>query len=163
MTPLRPIGPTAAVVAQPEEARPKPPKAGEPAFDFALEDLNGSRVSLSDFHGTNVMLNFWATWCGPCRYEIPHMVALYSEMQGQDLEILAVNLREDAGQVRAFVSEYDMAFPVLLDLQGKVGGAYFVRGIPTSVFIDREGLIQAVHTGTLTDALLRQYVDNLMQ
>ena len=157
-----PVVEAPAADSQPS-ARPRPPKAGDPAYDFALESLDGGQVSLSDFRGKNVMLNFWATWCGPCRIEIPHMVKLYGEMSGQDFEILAVNLREDSGRVRAFVSEYDMRFPILLDPQGKVGGAYFVRGIPTSVFVDREGIITAVHTGSLTDTALRRYVNDLMQ
>ena len=143
--------------------RPKPPRPGEKAPDFTLNDLDGKAVSLSDFRGKVVLISFWASWCGPCRVEIPHMIKVYDELRDQGFEILAVNLREDSGRVRAFVSEYDMRFPILLDPQGKVGGAYFVRGIPTSVFVDREGIITAVHTGSLTDTALRRYVNDLMQ
>jgi thiol-disulfide isomerase/thioredoxin len=155
--------PTQAPTSAPAQARPEPPKVGAVAYDFVLKDLSGQEVALSSFRGRKVMLNFWATWCGPCRYEIPFMVKLYGEMQGQDFEVLAVNLREDAAKVSAFVKENEMAFPVLLDPAAKVGGAYFVRGIPTSVFIDEQGIITAVHVGALTDELLREYVSALMQ
>ncbi|MBN1401061.1 MAG: redoxin domain-containing protein [Anaerolineae bacterium] len=162
---LGPEPPSSAPVVAPSSSalRPQPPRVGAQAADFSLEDLTGQPVSLSDLHGKKVMLNFWATWCGPCQFEIPHMVQLYGELRGQDFEILAVNLREDPERVKRFVEEYEMAFRVLLDRNGKVASSYFVRGIPTSIFLDEQGIIQAVHTGTLTDALLRQYVDDLIK
>jgi peroxiredoxin len=152
-----------ALAATSSASRPQPPRVGAQAADFRLKDLTGQELSLRDLRGKNVMLNFWATWCGPCRFEIPHMVELYSELEGQGFEILAVNLREDPESVKRFVAEYEMTFPVLLDERGKVAASYFVRGIPTSIFLDGEGIIQTVHTGTLTESLLRQYVDDLIQ
>jgi thiol-disulfide isomerase/thioredoxin len=124
--------------------------------------LAGRTVQLSDLRGQRVMLNFWATWCGPCRLELPHMVTLYQEMAGQGFEILAVNVREAPDTVRPFVDQNDLRFPVLLDPAGQVSGYYFVRAIPTSIFIDENGIITAVHIGTLTDETLRQYVLELM-
>jgi thiol-disulfide isomerase/thioredoxin len=143
--------------------RPKQPQAGAEAYDFELTDLQGNTVSLSDFRGKKVLLNFWATWCGPCRAEIPHMTRLYGELRDEDFEIVAVNLREDAAKVATFAEQFDMTFPVLLDPTGRVGSAYYVRGIPTSIFLDEQGVIQTVHVGTLTDEMLRAYVDQLMQ
>jgi thiol-disulfide isomerase/thioredoxin len=125
--------------------------------------MQGKVVSLSDYRGKKVMLNFWATWCGPCRVEIPNMIKLYDELSAKGFVILAVNLREDRDQVAGFVEQNKMRFPILLDSDGSVGAAYFVRGIPTSVFINDQGIIQAVQVGTLTDAALRQYVGKLMK
>jgi len=144
------------------QGKPLPPVAGEPAYVFALEDLEGNSISLADFRGKKVMLNFWASWCGPCRAEIPHMVELYHELEGEDFEIVAVNLREDPETVAGFVKGQEMDFVVLLDKDAAVGKDYFVRAIPTSLFVDDEGNIHAVHTGTLTDAQLREYVQALM-
>lgn len=143
--------------------RPVPPKTGNVAWDFTLTNLQGEQVRLSELRGKKVMLNFWATWCGPCRIEIPAMVKLYGEMRSQDFEILAINLREDTEQVRSFAENLQMSFPVLLDPGGQVSQAYYVRGIPTSVFIDDEGIIQIVHVGTLNDKILREYVKRLME
>ena len=140
-----------------------PPKVGNVAFDFGLEDLDGNTVALSDFRGRKVMLNFWATWCGPCRAEIPYMVALYKRSRYQGFEIIAVNLREAHARVSEFVNQYDMDFTVLLDPKAKVGQAYYVRAIPTSVFIDEHGIIEIVHVGTLSEALLTTYVNQLLQ
>ncbi|MFP3897081.1 MAG: redoxin domain-containing protein [Anaerolineales bacterium] len=141
---------------------PKSPEAGNPAFDFTLQSLGGEEVSLSDFRGQVVMLNFWASWCGPCRIEIPHMIELYNEKRDQGFEIVAVNLREDADRVEDFSQELGMAFPILLDKNGQIGAAYHVRGIPTSIFIDEEGVIRHVHMGTLTESALQRYVADLM-
>lgn len=141
---------------------PRPPKAGDQAQNFTLNDLQGRPRSLSDFRGQKVMLNFWATWCGPCRIEIPHMVKLYNELRGQGFEIVAVNLREDPAKVASFVEQLKMPFPVLLDRSGQVGAAYYVHGIPTSIFLDERGVIVAVHVGTLSEQALRNYVNTLL-
>lgn len=90
------------------------------------------------------------------------MVDLYSKLEGQNFEIVAVNLRESPDRVASFADQMGMSFPVLLDTSGQVGDAYFVRGIPTSIFIDENGVIQNVHEGTLTNAMLRDYVQALM-
>jgi peroxiredoxin len=160
-----PAAPTATAGAAPaaKKGNPVPPKVGDVAFDFTLRNLQGKAVSLSDYRGKKVMLNFWATWCGPCRVELPGMIKLYDELSGKGFVILAVNLREDHDQVAGFVEQNKMRFPVLLDSEGSVGTAYFVRGIPTTVFINDQGIIQAVQMGTLTDAAMRQYVAKLME
>ena len=91
------------------------------------------------------------------------MVALYNELKDEGFVIIGVNLRETAAKVEPFIKEYGIEFPVLLDESGQIGAAYYVRGIPTSVFINPEGTIEAVHVGLLTDELLRKYVSQLMQ
>ncbi len=146
-----------------EVQRPVVPEAGLVAYDFTLETLDGEKITLSDLRGKPVMLNFWATWCAPCRFEIPYMIAAYEEYQDDGLQVLAVNLREEAGAVRRYAERAGMNFTIALDSQGEIGAAYFVRAIPTSLFIDQEGVIQAVHRGTLSEEALRGYLATLLQ
>ena len=158
--------PPAAAPAAPTArapGRPAPPRIGAQAYSFALNDLQGNPVLLSDFRGKSVMINFWATWCGPCRAEIPAMVELYDERRDQGFEILAVNVAENPANVAGFVERFDMRFPVLLDRTGKVAVAYRVRGMPTSIFVDEQGIIQATVVGALSKPAMRRYVDELMR
>ena len=111
------------------------------APDFALRNLEGSEVSLKDFEGKVVFLNFWATWCGPCREEMPSMERLWQRFKEEDFIILAVDLRESRGEVISFMKEYDLTFPVLLDSKGEVGSMFGVRAIPTTYLLDSEGRI----------------------
>ena len=97
--------------------------------------------SLSALKGKVVFLNFWATWCGPCRDEMPSMEILYKRFKDEGLEILAVNCQEGQEQVIAFMTDYGLSFPALLDVDGRVSGAYGIQAIPTSFLIDRDGRI----------------------
>jgi len=145
------------------QARPAVPKAGAEAYDLTLNNLDGEPVTLSDLRGKKVMLNFWASWCGPCRIEIPHMIEVYDEYHEDGLEIVAVNLREPQETVEQAVEALEMPFTILLDEQGEIGRAYYVRGIPTSVFINEEGIIESVQVGSLSEELLREHIEALMQ
>ncbi len=111
------------------------------APDFTLKNLEGSEVSLKDFEGKVVFLNFWATWCGPCREEMPSMERLWQRFKEEDFVILAVDLRESRGEVVSFMKEYGLTFPVLLDSKGEVGSMFGVRAIPTTYLLDSEGKI----------------------
>jgi len=115
--------------------------------EFQLVDLTGQGVRLSALKGKVVLLNFWATWCGPCRSEMPSMQRLYSQLKGQGLEILAVDLQEDKATVERFVKELGLTFPVLLDTAGSVGTQYGARAIPTTYLFDRKGFIFARMVG----------------
>jgi len=150
--------PTAAPSSQAVGAVP-PPKVGARAYNFALNDLEGNPVALSDFRGKKVMVNFWASWCGPCRSEIPAMVELYDEQHGQGFEIVAINVGEDPARAMDFTERFGMRFPVLLDPAGKVAMAYRVQGLPTSVFVDDQGIIRAGSVGALTKSAMRRYLD----
>jgi len=150
-----------AAPSDPLRGRPTAPKVGEKAYNFALNDLQGNPVLLSDFRGKRVMVNFWATWCGPCRSEIADMVKLYDELHDQGFEILAVNVGEGATRVKDFAERFDMRFPVLLDSRQKVAVAYRVEGIPTSVFVDQQGIIRAIRVGPMTLSTMRGYIDEL--
>lgn len=115
---------------------------GNVAPDFELQTLSGENVRLSDYRGKKVMLNFWATWCPPCRAEMPDMQKFYEDT---DMEILGVNLTSsevNIGSVENFVDEMGISFPILLDGKNKVGTTYYIQPIPTSFMIDKNGVIQ---------------------
>lgn len=109
------------------------------ALDFTLKNLEGAEISLKDFAGKVVFLNFWATWCGPCRDEMPSMEELWQRFKEEDFVILAVDLREGKEEVNSFMKDYGLTFSVLLDSRGEVGSMYAVRAIPTTFLIDSEG------------------------
>ena len=119
------------------------PKDALMATDFTLDSLDGKTSSLSAYRGRFVFLNFWATWCPPCRSEMPAMQALYSRLEARGFVILAVDLAEKADTVRAYVKKNAFTFPVLLDKTGEVGGTYGAQSIPTTYLIDREGKVLA--------------------
>ena len=130
------------------------------APDFTLTDLDGNSVSLSDYRGTPVMLNFWATWCPPCRAEMP-LIQEYQDKYADGFVVLAVNGGETAQEVQAFVTEqgFDMVF--LLDADFAVAELYQVRGFPTSVFIGADGNTQKIHIGELNEPLIVAYLELL--
>ncbi len=109
------------------------------AEGFTLEDLRGSMMSLKDFRGKVIFLNFWASWCGPCRIEMPAMELLWQVFQDDDFVILAVDVREERDTVSSFIEKNDHTFPVLVDSRGKVANMNDVRAYPPSFLIDREG------------------------
>jgi len=123
------------------------PQVGDAAPDFQLTSLDGQAVSLSDFAGSPVLLNFWATWCVPCKMETPYLQEVYDEWQVMGLVLLAVDIRESSSTVEAFMQNEGLTFTVLLDSEGKVGGQYNIRTIPTTFFIDLNGVIQEVRLG----------------
>lgn len=110
--------------------------------DFSLESLEGTRVSLSSFKGKVVLLSFWATWCGPCKQEMPAMQTLYQKLRGKGFEVVAVDMMEDKATVAKFVKTSGYTFPVLIDSTGEVGGGpYGARAIPTNYIVDKGGRI----------------------
>lgn len=136
------------------------PEVGSSAPNFTLRDLNGDQVTLTSLRGKKVIINFWATWCGPCRYEMPFLQTLYEEHAGE-LVILAVNFDEPEEAVLAFTEELGMTFDVLLDPGAVVQDVYEIRAYPSTYFLDEEGVIRAVRIGVLTEDLLDQYMADL--
>ncbi len=111
------------------------------APDFTLDSLSGQDRSLESFRGSLVMLNFWASWCGPCIKEKPSMASMYSELKEKGLEIIGINLQEERETAQTFADEHNIPFTVLLDIKGEVGGMYGVRSIPTTYIIGRDGTV----------------------
>lgn len=125
------------------------PAVGKSAPDFQLASLDGQTMALSDFRGRPVLINFWASWCGPCRYEMPFLQRLHEDKEWADkgLVILAIDIGEDPETVREFVANYRLSFTVLLDTEQEVALAYNVRGIPTTFLIDEDGIIRDIKMG----------------
>lgn len=131
------------------------------APDIHLKDLGGKDVSLSDFKGKNVYLNFWATWCGPCRGEMPDIEKLYEETKNSDLVILAVNLGEDSNTVKSFIDSNNYNFKILLDSDKAAASLYNINAIPTSFFIDKNQNIVAQKVGAMSIDEMRAYISSL--
>ena len=121
-----------------------PPKA---APDFTLLNTDGQQVSLQQYRGKVVFLNFWATWCIPCREEMPALERLHQTYHAQDLAILSIDLKESADQVKIFFQKHDLSFPALLDPDGSVFRDYLVAGMPTTYLIGRDGTLLARGVG----------------
>jgi cytochrome c biogenesis protein CcmG, thiol:disulfide interchange protein DsbE len=141
------------------------PKNGFPSPEFTLPDTQGSTLTLSNFRGKAVIVNFWATWCPPCRAEMPAMQRLYEEFRQQGLEILAVNSTQSdtIAAVNQFITDFGLTFPVLLDEFGNTGVLYQIEALPTTFFINREGVIEEiVYGGPMSEALLRIRVENIL-
>jgi peroxiredoxin len=131
------------------------PKDGELAPDFALLTPEGERIALSDFRGKTVVLNFWATWCPPCRAEMPELQAAWVERQdSDDFVVLAVDFDESAGEVNDFFADFELTFPVVIDEGGSVAEHYGVRGLPATFFIDAGGVLRSKNLGPVFGELL---------
>jgi len=127
-------------------------QVGDLAPDFQLQNLNGELVSLSELRGRPVMLNFWATWCPPCRAEMPYIQAIYEAWTGKSpgVIVLGINMRESPSKVREFMQSNNLSFPVLLDIEKNISTKYNVSAIPTTFFIDADGIIQAMKVGAFS-------------
>jgi peroxiredoxin len=125
------------------------PVPGKTAPDFQLKSLAGETISIGELRGRPVLLNFWATWCSPCRHEMPFLQEVFEDedWQKRGLVIVAVNLGETAPAVRQFMEANRLSFTVLLDTEGKVGALYNTAAIPTTFFIDNGGIIRGIQRG----------------
>lgn len=124
------------------------PQVGKIAPDFTLTNLNGETTSLSALRGNLVLLNFWATWCGPCRQEIPYIQQVFKDQSAKELVVLSINSWEDRNTIQDFMTGNQLTFPVLLDYPGKtVKEAYQIHSIPTTFIINKKGTIKAVKVG----------------
>lgn len=124
--------------------------------EFSLDDLAGNSHTISDLAGKPAVINFWASWCGPCEQEMP-LLQSYADAY-PEVYFIGINSGEDASLVEPFIDRYDITFSVWLDLDEKVTDQLRIIGLPTTYFIDSDGVIQDAHLGQLTPALLNQYL-----
>jgi peroxiredoxin len=138
------------------------PAVGMQAEDFQLDDLDGKTQRLSQYRGKIVLVNFWATWCKPCKLEMPAMQASFDKLRDKGFVVLAINELEDDAKVREFIKQYGYTFPVLMDRDNKVANQFGVFGIPVTVFVDERGVVQEYIRGQLlTEQKIQEVVDRL--
>jgi peroxiredoxin len=136
------------------------PSVGNPAPDFELQNIEGETVKLSNLRGKIVGINFWATWCAPCVYEMPMFQEMYEEFSS-DLEFLAINNQESEDVVLPFIEKMGLTYEVLYDPDAQTALNFQVIGFPTTYFVDREGIIRAVHVGVMNKDQFLGYMDDL--
>lgn len=142
---------------------PVAPYKDNAAPDFVLTQLNGEPLTLSNFRGKPTIVNFWASWCPPCRRELPALQNAYTTY-GDKIGFIAVDVKEDTGTVTAFVEDMNLSFPIVLDPNGEISNVmYEVRGIPTTIFVDANGIVAARHVGPLDAATIDEYLAPLLK
>jgi cytochrome c biogenesis protein CcmG/thiol:disulfide interchange protein DsbE len=142
------------------------PQKGFLAPEFQLSTTDGQSIALNDYRGKGVLLNLWATWCPPCRAEMPTIEKMYQEYQSQGLVVLGVNAtnQDDPTAVSPFVKQYNITFPIVLDVRGEASYLYELRSLPTSFFIGRDGIIkEVVIGGPMSEALLRTNIEEIIK
>jgi peroxiredoxin len=137
------------------------PKVGQAAPDLTVTSLDGATIKLSELRGKVVLLNFWATYCDPCRAEMPAMEKVYKEVVDKGGTVVAVDQKESGATVSKFVTEFGLTFPVALDEKGAAAAVYGVQYMPTSFFLDKEGIVRYMKVGQMEEATIRQYFATL--
>jgi thiol-disulfide isomerase/thioredoxin len=137
-----------------------PPSVGVAVRDFSLADVDSSQVKLSDYRGKAVLINFWATWCPPCKEEMP-LLERYAQKYNGSLVVLGVNYLEQGEVVRSYRQENGVSFPLLLDPSGTVADLYYVRNFPTTFFVDADGILRGQHLGQLSEEMLVRYLKTI--
>jgi peroxiredoxin len=139
------------------------PVAGRPAPDFTLQSVDGQTIKLADFRGKVVILNFWATWCPPCRAEMPALEEVYQARRDEGLVVLAIDQNEAPDSVKSFQAELGLTFPLLLDPGYTVSDQYRINLLPSTFFIGRDGVIRdVVFGGPMNRALLESKIESLL-
>ena len=136
-------------------------RIGELAPDIRGRTLEGDTFMLSDLRGELVLVNVFATWCGPCRAEMPHLVEVSKEFEGQGVQFVGLNLAENPGAVRAFKDEFEIDFPLVVDEDGRLTEVYQPVGLPTSWFIDAGGVVRYVFAGPMTKEVLTNILEDI--
>ena len=140
---------------------------GREAPDFLLQTADGGELRLSDLRGSPVLVNFWASWCVPCRKEMPEIVRAYDAHKAGGLVVVAIDLQENDEQVREFAAEYGMEFPVVIDRTGQVAQAWRIggpiEGIPSSYFIDRDGVVRARYLGPMDAETIARELEKILE
>lgn len=147
----------------PAAVNARPPQLGEAATDFALTDVSGKEVRLSALRGHPILLTFWASWCEPCKAEMPEIQKAYERHKDRGFVVLAVNFGEKSEKAKTFTEARGLSFPVLVDRRANVASQYSVVSLPVSLFIDSEGVVrERVFGGTLTAGTIDQILQRLL-
>jgi thiol-disulfide isomerase/thioredoxin len=136
------------------------PKIGSPLPAFELPDLDGKKFNNTDYYGKPLMINFWATWCAPCKLEMPLLQKTAQDHQGQ-LSLIAVNFEESREIVDQFVYLNNIDVPVLLDESGAMANSYGIHAFPVTYFVDKQGIIRSMHIGQLNEELIAAYLKTI--
>jgi cytochrome c biogenesis protein CcmG/thiol:disulfide interchange protein DsbE len=160
-TRVRPEAGAVAPPPPPAEAAPAP-EIGRLAPDFTLETPGGEVVSLAELRGQVVLINIWATWCPPCRAEMPTIQAVYERYGPEGFAVAAVNMNEGPEVVAAYLRDHGLSFPVPLDRDGQVSFAYRANALPSSFFVDRRGVIRAIYRGPMSRGVITGTVERLL-
>lgn len=136
-------------------------RVGAQAPDFEVVDLNGERHRLADYEGQGVLLNFWGTWCEPCEREFPAMTRQYEQFKEQGVQIIAVNFAQSDFEVKRYVENMGMNFPVAIDKTKSVFTAYSIGPLPTSIFIDPNGKVKRIELGEMSEKQIANYLESI--
>ncbi len=136
-------------------------EVGDDAPNFALQDLDGKQHKLSDYRGQGVFLNFWGTWCEPCKKEMPAMDRQFNAYKDQGVHVLAVNIAQSNFEVQSFSDQFKLSFPIVIDKTKDVMTAYNIRPLPTTVLVNPEGKIERIITGEMTEEDIKGYMESI--
>lgn len=137
------------------------PQIGKPAPDFSFTMPDGSEIKLSDYRGQQVILNFWASWCAPCKAEMPDIQRVYEAHKGNGLVVLAINREEDLATIQQFVNEMGLSFPVVANVSGDISQQYGALGLPTTFFINSDGTVNSLRKGIMDEAFILEQLGQL--
>lgn len=154
-----------SAVGAPLSSSPSP-REGFLAPDFTLDTLDGTKVTLSELRGKIVLINLWATWCPPCRAEMPALENAYKQYKDSGVVVLGLNVtnQDSEKDIPPFVDEFGLTFPILLDRDGSVSALYQLKGLPTTYFVNREGIIRTVVVGgPMNETFIRSKIEALLQ
>jgi cytochrome c biogenesis protein CcmG/thiol:disulfide interchange protein DsbE len=149
-----------AIIVPMLQPRHLPPSFEKPVEEFTLNDLNDQPISLSNYRGKAVVLNFWLTTCEPCVREMPLLLSYYQRFS-PELVVLGINSGDSKINIQEFLNDHQIAFPILLDNGGKTTQMFYVRGYPSTFFIDADGVLRAQHIGELTEEMLLSYLTKI--
>ncbi len=133
---------------------------GKPAPGFVLESFDGEKVSLSDFKGKTLLINFWASWCHPCKEEAPTLERVYTSLSGKKIEFIGINIMDDKRSAEKYIESFGEKFVNIYDPENRVHLDYGVGGVPETFFLNPDGIVTAKHRGPLTEKMIMHYIEN---
>jgi len=134
---------------------------GNPAPDFVLTDMQGQKHQLSDYRGQGVFLNFWGTWCPPCKKEMPYINNQYQQFKDKGVQVLSVDIQESELAVQQFADRYNLQFPIMIDKDKEVMTTYGIDPLPATFLIDKNGKVVKYYTGELTEKKVREFMEKI--